>query len=204
MHPSRSWWTSTRSSSPGWSIATSTSPWPTLDDRDLLAICDAAHAREAIVTAHVQGKGQVERALGAGVDEFAHCPWSERLPDDLVHAMAKRTRIVSTLDIHSFGANTPELTVALDTLRRFLLAGGTVTYGTDLGNGSIPPGIHAGEIQHLFRAGLSPEGILRAVTFRPLEKGEPADLVGLAESPLETVDAYAEVRLVIRAGRRFR
>ena len=111
---------------------------------------------------------------------------------------------MSTLDIHSYGSNTPELTVALDNLRRFLLAGGTVTYGTDLGNGPIPAGIHTGEIAHLFRAGLSPEGILRALTFRPIEAGQPADLVALGDNPLQTADAYGEVRLVIRGGRRVR
>jgi imidazolonepropionase-like amidohydrolase len=173
----------------------------TLTDAELLAICDTAHAAEASITVHAQGPGQVERALGAGVDEFAHCPWSERLPDSVVEAMAKRTRIVSTLDIHSFGRQTPELRTALDNLRRFLLAGGSVAYGTDLGNGAIPPGIHPREVLHLFAAGLSPEGILRAVTFRPLEVGEPADLVVLGENPLETVDAYEDVRMVIRGGR---
>jgi imidazolonepropionase-like amidohydrolase len=185
-------------------VALNAEAGPTLTDQELVAVCDAAHAREALVTAHVQGEGQVERALGAGIDEFAHCPWSERPTDDLIEAMARRTRIVSTLDIHSFGATTPDLTVAVDNLRRFLLAGGTVVYGTDLGNGSIPPGIHPGEISHLFRAGLSPEGILRALTFRPLEAGEPASLIALGGNPLETVDAYEDVRLVLRSGRRLR
>jgi imidazolonepropionase-like amidohydrolase len=185
-------------------VALNAEAGPTLTDHELLAICDAAHAREAIVTVHAEGKGQVERALGAGVDEFAHCPWSEHLAEDLIENMARRTRIVSTLDMHSHGSNTPELTVALDNLRRFLLAGGVVTYGTDLGNGAIPPGVHPGEVWHLFRAGLSPEGILRAVTFRPLEPGEPADLIALGSNPLETVDAYEEVRLVIRSGRQLR
>ena len=185
-------------------VALNADAGPTLSDQELLAICDTAHAQGAIVTVHAQGGGQAERAVGAGADEFAHCPWSERLPDDLIETMAARTRIVSTLDIHSYGASTPELTVALANLRRFLLAGGSVAYGTDLGNGPIPPGIHPGEVALLFRAGLSPEGILRALTFRPLEPGEPADLVVLGQNPLETVDAYPDVRVVIRAGRRFR
>lgn len=177
---------------------------PTLDDAELVAICEAAHADGAIVTVHAQGRGQVERALGAGVDEFAHCPWSERLPDDVIHAMSTQTRVVSTLDIHGFGRDTPEVRTARENLRRFLLAGGRVAYGTDLGNGDIPPGIHRGEVEHLFHSGLAPEGILRALTFRPLEPGEPADLVVLGENPLETIDAYADVRMVLRMGRRIR
>jgi imidazolonepropionase-like amidohydrolase len=151
----------------------------------------------------VQGRGQAARAVGAGVDEFAHCPWSERLPDDLVAAAARRMRVVSTLDIHSYGRDTPELQVATDNLRRFLAAGGRVAYGTDLGNGPIPPGIHVGEAFHLTRAGLRPEQLLEALAHRPLAAGEEADVVVLGGSPLESLSALADVQLVVRGGRRF-
>jgi imidazolonepropionase-like amidohydrolase len=174
---------------------------PTLPDEELVAICDAAHERDAIVTCHAQGRGQVERALGAGVDELAHCPWTEALSDDVVEAVASRMRIVSTLDIHSYGEDTPDLRRATDNLNRFLRAGGRVTYGTDLGNGPIPPGIHVAEAWHLRNAGLSPGGVLEAMTFRPLEAGEPADLIALAANPLEDIDALGDVRLVMRGGR---
>ena len=182
-------------------VALNADAGPTLTDEELVAVCDAAHARDAIVTCHAQGHGQVERALGAGVDEFAHCPWSETLSEDLVDAVAARMRIVSTLDIHSFGEDTPDLRRATDNLNRFLRAGGKVTYGTDLGNGAIPPGIHVGEAWHLRRAGLQPEGILEAMTFRPLDAGEPADLIALGGNPLEDLDALGDIRLVVRSGR---
>jgi imidazolonepropionase-like amidohydrolase len=182
-------------------IALNADEGPTLTDEELVAICDAAHERESRVTCHAQGRGQVERALGAGVDELAHCPWSETLSEDVIAGVAGRMRIVSTLDILSRGSDTPNLRRATDNLNRFLQAGGRVTYGTDLGNGSIPPGIHAGEAWHLRRAGLSQEGVLEAMTFRPLEKGEPADLVAVAANPFEDLDALGDVRLVIRAGR---
>ncbi len=185
-------------------VALNTDAGPTLSDQELLAICDAAHARDAIVTVHAQGPGQAERAVGAGIDEFAHCPWSERLPDDLLRAMARRTRIVSTLDIHSFGRETPELRTALDNLGRFAAAGGRVAYGTDLGNGSIPPGIHVGEALLLHEAGLEPAAVLEALTFRPIDAGEPADLVVLGSNPLEDLTALGDVRAVFRAGRRVR
>lgn len=184
-------------------VALNTDAGPTLRDEELLAICDAAHRREASVTAHVQGAGQAERALGAGVDEFAHCPWTERLPDDLVQAMAARVRIVSTLNIHSYGRDTPELRTAVDNLGRFVAAGGTVAYGTDLGNGPIPAGIDVDEARHLRRAGLSPERLLEALTFRPLAPGEPASLIVLGGNPLDDdLDAFGDLRLMVHAGRR--
>jgi imidazolonepropionase-like amidohydrolase len=185
-------------------VALNAEAGPTLSDDELVAICDVAHAAGTIATAHIQGKGQAARALGAGVDEFAHCPWSERLPDDLIRAAAKQVRIVSTLDILSYGRDTPELRTATENLNRFLAAGGRVAYGTDLGNGPIPPGIHVGEAGHLAHAGLSVPQVLAALTFRPLARGEAADLVVVAGNPMEDLGALAHLRLVLRAGRRMR
>jgi imidazolonepropionase-like amidohydrolase len=181
-------------------VALNAEAGPTLTDGELLAVCEAAHSRKLPVVVHVQGTGQSERALGAGADELAHCPWSERLGDALIESMARRMRVVSTLDIHSYGQPTAELTAAVDNLRRFAAAGGSVLYGTDLGNGPIPPGIHVTEAVHLASAGLSPEAILRAMTSGPLEPGAPADLIGLASSPLEDLRALGQVGLVVRAG----
>jgi imidazolonepropionase-like amidohydrolase len=174
---------------------------PTPSDGELAAICEAAREQDLPVTAHAQGKGQVERALGAGVDELAHTPWTERLPDPLLETCAKRLRIVSTLDIQSFGRDTPAIRTALDNLRRFHTAGGTVIYGTDLGNGPIPPGIHAREAMLLAEAGLEYEEVLEAMIRAPLEPGAPADLVAFGSSPLDDLRAFEDLRLVVRGGR---
>jgi imidazolonepropionase-like amidohydrolase len=181
-------------------VALNTEAGPTLDDAALVAVCDAAHARGLGVTAHVQGRGQTERALGAGVDELAHCPWTERLSDDLAAAVARRMTVVTTLDIHSYGRDTPELGVAVDNLRRIAAAGGRIRYGTDLGNGPIPPGIHTGEAVHMAAAGLSGDEVLRAMTPGPLRSGAVADVVGLRADPFEELTALGRVGLVVRAG----
>ena len=56
---------------------------PTPDDAVLAEIC--AWPRSSVpVTAHAQGAGQVERAIGAGIDELAHTPFSERLSDQVI------------------------------------------------------------------------------------------------------------------------
>jgi imidazolonepropionase-like amidohydrolase len=172
---------------------------PTPDDATLLAIVDAARRHDLPVTAHAQGTGQVERALGAGITELAHTPW-ERLGDDVVRRAAVSLRIVSTLDIQGFGRDTAELLIALDNLRRFHDAGGTVIYGTDLGNGSIPPGIHRRELEHLRRAGLEIEEILVALTRAPIRAGAPADLVVLGADPFGSLAAFDDVRATFRGG----
>ncbi len=172
----------------------------TPSDGELAAICDESHRHDLPVTAHAQGKGQVERALGAGIDELAHTPWI-RLTDDVVQAAATRLRIVSTLDILSFGRHTPELRIALDNLRRFHDAGGAVIYGTDLGNGPIPPGIHTRELTWLSEAGLTHQEVLHALVRAPLDPNAPADLVALRGDPTVDLGAFDDLMLVVRAGR---
>ncbi len=171
-----------------------------LGDAELMTVCEAAHAAGLPVTAHAQGSGQVERALGAGVDELAHTPWSHRLSEETIAAVAARQRIVSTLNIHAFGRDTPQLLVAVDNLRRFHDAGGSVIYGTDLGNGPIPPGVDTAELLLMERAGLSRDEVLQALVRAPLEAGAPADLLALGRDPLGDLSAFDDLRLVVRAG----
>ncbi|HET7929044.1 MAG TPA: amidohydrolase family protein [Actinomycetota bacterium] len=183
-------------------VALNADAGPTPSDAELTALVEAAHRRELPVTAHVQGSGQAARAVGAGVDELAHTPWSERLSDELLAAAARTSRIVSTLDIHSFGEVTPDLKTACDNLARFRAAGGTVVYGTDLGNGSIPPGIHVREALLLHEiVRMTPEEVLVAMTAGPIAAGGPADLVLLGQDPLIRLEAIGDLRLVVRAGR---
>jgi imidazolonepropionase-like amidohydrolase len=175
---------------------------PTPTDGELAAIVQSARERGLPVTAHVQGKGQAERAVGAGVNEFAHCPWSERLSEAVLEAAAKAVRIVSTLDIWSYGKVTAELRTAADNMARFRAAGGTVVYGTDLGNGTIPPGIDVREVLLLRETvGMTPDEILEALVAGPLEPGAPADLIALAGDPREDLTALGDLKLVTRAGR---
>jgi imidazolonepropionase-like amidohydrolase len=175
---------------------------PTPTDAELAAIVDAAHGFDLPVTAHVQGIGQAERALGAGIDEFAHAPWTERLSDLVLETAANTVRIVSTLDILSFGEITPELRTACENLVRFRAAGGEVVYGTDLGNGPIPAGIDVREALLLHEAvRMTPEEVLTAMTAGPIAPGAPADLIVLGGDPLERVEALGDLRLVVRSGR---
>jgi imidazolonepropionase-like amidohydrolase len=173
---------------------------PTPTDAELSAICDAAFEADVPVTVHAQGEGQVERALGAGVRELAHTPWTQRLSEDVIAAAAARMRIVSTLNIHSHGRDTRALHVALDNLRRFHAAGGEVGYGTDLGNGPIAPGIDTQELRLLAEAGLNSDQILHALVRAPLEVGAPADLIVLDEGPMDDLAAFDHLRLVVRGG----
>jgi imidazolonepropionase-like amidohydrolase len=134
---------------------------PVLDPVVLAALVAAAHARDLKVVAHAEGEGTVRAALDAGVDMLAHTPWTEQLGPDLLRECAGQTMWISSMNIHG---RSPALGVALNNLAGFLEHGGTVRYGTDLGNGQPRMGVISEEILSLQRVGLSVDDVLAAMT----------------------------------------
>ncbi|HMM83021.1 MAG TPA: amidohydrolase [Terrimesophilobacter sp.] len=148
-------------------VALNSDAGPVFEDATLAAIVGHAHERHVAVAAHAQGAGQAARAFSAGVDLLAHAPWSERLPDDLIAAMAKAMSWVSTLDIHGWGRFSEDFAVANDNVRRFHAAGGRIRYGTDLGNGPLPVGVNERELLALEHAGLELDALAAAIAPAP-------------------------------------
>lgn len=137
---------------------------PVFDDELLAAVIDAAHDAGLRTVVHAEGVGQAERAARAGADLLAHTPFSERLSDDVLTAMVGRCSWISTLDIHGWGSPTADFYVALDNIARFHALGGTVLYGTDLGNGPLALGVNERELRALAAAGLDDDALLRCIT----------------------------------------
>jgi hypothetical protein len=165
---------------------------PRLDRPAMAAIAGAAHRLSLEVVVHAEGPGTVEDAYEAGADLLAHTPWTEPLDPGLARACAGRMRWISTLDIHGWGAETPEWRTAVGNLRQFLEYGGSVRYGTDLGNGPLIPGVNPREIRALQAAGLSPAGILAAMT-GPDRTWIPG---GLDLDPARFADSLATARVL--------
>jgi len=138
---------------------------PMLPAKTVAAVVEAAHAEGIRVVVHAEGPGTVEAAVRNGADLLAHTPWTERQDHALLRdAAGAGMTWISTLDIHGWGTDTPAIGTAVDNLRRFLGYGGSVVYGTDLGNGPLIPGVNPREIRALQRAGLAPDEVLAAMT----------------------------------------
>ncbi|HET6532451.1 MAG TPA: amidohydrolase, partial [Actinoplanes sp.] len=138
---------------------------PMLAPPVLAAVVEAAHAAGLRAVVHAEGPGTVAAAVDAGADLLAHTPWTERQDGPLLRRAAEQGMTwISTLDIHGWGRATAALGTAIDNLRRFLGYGGTVVYGTDLGNGPLVAGVNPREISALQRAGLTPDEVLVAMT----------------------------------------
>ena len=140
---------------------------PVFSERMLRTVVTQAHNAGLPVVAHPEGAGQAMRAAAAGVDILAHTPWTERLSDDEISALASSVSIISTLDIHGYGQATEAFAIASDNLSRFAAVGGVVRYGTDLGNGPLPIGINARELAALSAAGLDAGAIAAALVPHP-------------------------------------
>jgi imidazolonepropionase-like amidohydrolase len=166
---------------------------PQLAPPVLKALVEAAHASGLRVVVHAEGAGTVAAAYTAGADVLAHTPWTEPVDDTLLRACAQRMTWISTLDIHGWGGPDPAREVAVGNLRRFVGHGGTVRYGTDLGNGPLPPGVNAREVRLLQSAGLTPDEVLIAMT----EKDSPT-VSWIADGLDLDADRFADVLATAR------
>jgi imidazolonepropionase-like amidohydrolase len=75
-----------------------------------------------------------------------------------------------------------------------------VSYGTDLGNGGVPPGIDTREAELLALAGLTNEEVLGAMIRAPFDDDAPADLIAVGRDPLRDLGALDDLILVMRGG----
>ncbi|WP_243076160.1 hypothetical protein [Microbacterium sp. SS28] len=134
---------------------------PVLDLATLRAVVSCARERSLPVVAHVEGDGMTRLALDAGVDAFAHTPFSEWLDGaSIARAVALRQHWISTLAIHD-GVDRERAAINLAT---FAQAGGRVLYGTDLGNGERPVGIQVAELAALDAAGIRGAALIATLT----------------------------------------
>ena len=138
---------------------------PVPDGSTLRAVVEAAGDAGLPVVAHCQGPGMVELGLAGGIAAVAHTPWTHRLDDEVVaEAVDAGQAWISTLDIQGYGTPSADQDRAVDNLARFHAAGGRVLYGTDLGNGPLPPTLNLREIGLLLDAGLADDDLLAALT----------------------------------------
>lgn len=189
---------------------------PTSTPDVVAAVVETAHRLDRRVTAHIAGVPELEKALDAGVDELAHMLMSpDPIPDPLLDRMvAAGVGVVTTLmfrEPHDYD-------VAVANTRRFHEKGGTVIYGTDIGNsGATPhrtgpvPGIEPREFIALLDAGLTASEALRAATADAarwlgldhvgvLAPGKDADLVLVRGDPLADIKQIGNVQQVWRRG----
>lgn len=180
--------------------------WPLLSESIVKAIVDEAHLQNRKVTAHLAEAKGAQRALNAGIDEWAHTP-CEALPDALLkQAVAQGVKVVSTLDTLS---KCPGIASNVQRLTSF---GGALLYGAEIAHPDIPWGIDGQELLSLQRLTGKPAlEILRTATatageylnlplLGTLLPGAPADLIAVRGDVLQNLKALEYPDLVISGG----
>lgn len=133
---------------------------PLLDTDELQTIVRVAHDAGMPVVAHVEGAGQARRAFEAGVDVLAHAPWTELLDHHLIADMAGMSWI-STLGIHQGGIHRGiHAETAAANTAAFHQSGGTVLYGTDMGNGTSDGALSRTELAALLGTGMDAHAVI--------------------------------------------
>ena len=197
-------------------------PFPFIPVETIRAVAEEAHRSGAKVLVHPTDRKGVELALDGGADVIVHTapiggPWEEAFAKRLAEA---GIALVPTLKLWPYElaqANDPAMLerfveVSQQQVAAFRAAGGRVLFGTDVGYmRDFDP---AEEYVQMAAAGMSADDILAALTVNPvavfgnpsaqgrLAPGYDADLVLLANDPASDVEAFADVRMTYRGGKR--
>lgn len=195
-----------------------TAPWTA---SEVKRVVDAAHQRNAKVTAHSGRLNGTQVCAAAGVDSIEH--GFEIDAESAAEMAAKKIVLVSTLTVmkswESFGRTTdvPRFTsadgrrrlqerkeAAYESIKRARAAGVAIAAGTDFGGGSARANQLAWEVEALVEAGLEPYEALAAATWRGgellgepnagvLREGGPADFFLIHGDPLSDPSALWRV-----------
>ena len=188
---------------------------PLMSFEELTSIVDAAHERDALVSAHITESQFMQTVVDAGVDDVAHVPWNHA-PDALLQQMVDEdVCLVTTLTVMEAYNS---LAGAQSNLGRFVAEGGQVAMGNDYtdipqnGFDHFELGMPMHEITRMAESGMSNSEIIVASTMNAahvcglgselgtLEVGKTADVLVVNGDPLLSLDALTDVRLVIHRG----
>ncbi len=199
-----------------------------LDDEEMKAIVDAAHAMGRFVKAHAHGTAGVNAALRAGVDSIEHGTYLDAesirlfklhgawlvptlVAGDFVAREAARPNTYMPAAVRAKALMVGPLMQAMG--GRAHRAGIKVAFGTD--TGVSPHGQNAREFALMVAAGFTPLEAIQSATNRGAEHlrltdvgaltpGRQADLIAVAGDPLSDVTELQRVRFVMKGGTVFK
>jgi imidazolonepropionase-like amidohydrolase len=198
-------------------------------EAELQAIAETAHALGRKVTAHAHEKAGIEAALRAGFDSIEHAMWADRDTMNvfrstgawMIPTVYPITAVGDTpekMKQGPFRDMPPPIMEKLlrlgqqpkDMTRLAHRMGVRIALGTD--SGVSPHGENANEFIEYVNAGMSQMEALAAGTVNAaeaggiadqagsLEPGKAADIVAMAGSPLDDINAVLDVQFVMRDG----
>ena len=196
-----------------------------MNDAEIKAVVETAHALGMRVAAHAHGRDAINRAAALGVDSIEHGSFGDQTsykamkehgtwlvptllvaetvqqiaktrPDTLNPSSAKKALEVAPLTVSNLGAA--------------YAAGVKIAFGTD--QALSPHGRNAKEFALMVRAGMTPMDAIKAATVNAAElldasadigsiqPGRYADIIAVAGDPLADITALEHVGFVMKGG----
>ncbi len=194
-------------------------PWPTLSQDIANAIVAKAHALGKRVIVHAGENTGFERALNAGVDEFAHIPCAEISENLLQRAVDQGVTFVTTIDTLASCVDSGTHKGIHSNTMSLASKGAKFIYGSEIGHDNVPWGINGEEFHMMLHltSGQSIDftdvvNVLKAATSKAgehlglaplgtLTPGAPADVIAVRGNPFEKFKILEYPGLVISGGR---
>ncbi len=194
-------------------------PWVILSEEIVKAIVTKAHALDTRVIAHVGEDSGFERALNAGVDEFAHMPCSTIKEDLLQRAVDQGVTFVTTVDTLSSCVDTTTHKGIHSNMMSLAGKGAKFIYGSEIGHDNVPWGINGEEMHMMLHLGSGDSidfqdvvNVFKAVTSEAgehlglaplgtLAPGAPADIIAVRGNPFQRFKILEYPDLVMSGGR---
>ncbi len=194
---------------------------------ELKALVDEAHMHGRTVASHAHGTLGVNNAIRAGVDSVEHASFIDE--EGIRLAREKGTILVMDIYVTEFilgeGEAAGILPASLEKERqtgarqrqsftRALEAGVTLGFGTDAG--VFPHGDNAKQFSRMVEFGMSPLQAIQSATLvnarlfgledqiGRIAPGYRADLIAVADNPLEAIETLERVVFVMKDGKVFR
>ena len=201
-----------------WGFTTSGHP-ATMPLEVVRAVAAETHKSGKLLLAHPSNSDGLNVAVDGGADIILHtAPASGNWSQTFVDKMKQRgISLVPTLKLWAYEGRharasqvAPTVEMAVDQLRAYSKAGGTILFGTDVGY--IDDYDPTEEYVLMARAGMSFRQILASLTTAPAKRfgasarsgriapGFDADMTLLAGDPAKDVTAFSRVKLTIRNG----
>lgn len=189
-----------------------------LSDDEMRAIVEEAHRHEIPVAAHAHGTDGIKAAIRAGVDSIEHGSILDseaiRMMIDNGTVFVPTNGLMDLLDkdnLHPKKRAKAEYVEprANQSLSSAIEAGVKIALGSDAP--LIPHGKNAYELKALVKRGMTPGQALRSATVIPaqligienlgeIREGWHADLIAVADNPLENLATLDNVLFVMKAG----
>lgn len=197
---------------------------PQYSFEEMKALVDEAHMWGKKVAAHAHGTEGINRAVQAGVNSVEHC---SILDDATIKLMKEKgTYMVPTLYALDYIIDTyakkgfPEKIINKAkgikiekeaSFSRAIKAGVKIAYGTDAA--VIPHGWNAKDFVYMVKAGMTPMQAIQSATINAADLlemktktgsitvGKFADIIAVANNPVENVSALENVKFVMKDGK---